>query len=139
MCFRPPAHMVCPNHEVVDLQPQKVTNPYLGSVANAYTISISPEPTVLTVFWIVFYPPPGHISYSPPIFHMSMSIISLFASPPLPPIPPGSGATVHLDNDPARRPPPLFYASLPCQAAQGVPRLSLLMTSLVQLPPLFHP
>ena len=37
VCYRPPVCFVCLNHEVVVFQPQIVTAPYLGSVANAYT------------------------------------------------------------------------------------------------------
>ena len=43
VCCWPPARPRCPNHEVVDFQPWTVTDPDLGSGANAYTISNPPH------------------------------------------------------------------------------------------------
>ena len=88
VCCWPPARPVCPNHEVVEFLPRTVTDPDLGSVANAYNISIPPAPPVPTMFWIVFSPPPRPISYRPSIFHRRRCFsLSLHPLPPPPSYP----------------------------------------------------
>ena len=69
VCFRPPARLVCPNHEVVEFQPRKVTDPDLGSDANAYTIYIPPTPPVQLCSRPSPPPPPwAYILSSPTYF-----------------------------------------------------------------------
>ena len=43
VCCWPPSRPVCPNYEVVEFQPWTVTDPDLGSGANAYTIYMTPS------------------------------------------------------------------------------------------------
>ena len=70
-------------------------------------------PPVPTVFWITPPPPLGPISYRPhhlsPVESASISLFTRFYTP----ISPGRGVTVHLENAPALRLPPLVCASLP--------------------------
>ena len=66
VCYRPPAHTVCLNHEVVEFQPRTVTAPDLVSGANAYTYSIPPSPPVITVFCVIVSPSPRAYILLPP-------------------------------------------------------------------------
>ena len=98
--FWPPARPVCPNHELVEFEPRTVTGPDLGSVANTYTIFLSPCPTcsnrvldhLFPSPWAYLLPPP-HIS---PVDAVYLSLCTRFSLPILL----GSGATVHLDDAP---------------------------------------
>ena len=64
--------------------PQTVTGTYLGSRTNAYTIFLSPHPTRSNLILDHFPPPPRPISYCPPIFHLSLPLLSLSLYPLLP-------------------------------------------------------
>ena len=103
VCFLQPAFPVCPNHEVVELQPRKVTGPDLGSNANAYTIFPSlPYHLLQPCSRSSFFPPPGPFSYCPPLYFTLQCRFYLLLHPILlPPLLPGRGATVHLDGTPA--------------------------------------
>ena len=121
-------------------KPQSVTAQYLDSVAYLL-LHIYSSPSALQ-FLIPFldHPfrfslPPGPIPYLPPFFTCrrcsSLSLHSL-----LPPsISPRHGATVHLDSAPARRPPLIVCASLPCQAAQRSSSHELCLPSPFWFPP----
>ena len=139
VCYWPPVHVLCQNHEVVVFQPQTVTAPYLGSVANITTILALLPNLFQSCSGYSFSPLPGHISYCSPIFHPSTPLLSLFlpASPLLILI--GSRATVHLDGALTHRPPPLVCASLPYWSGQVVIYASLWLPYLTRFPPLWCP
>ena len=118
-CFWSPARPVYRNHELVEFQPWTVTGPDLRSGTNSYTIYIS----LTHLFQLCFgSPPPSPRAYllsTPnlsPIDSDSLSLCTHF----YPLILPGSGATVHLDGDPTRRPPPLVCISIPFRVAQRI-------------------
>ena len=88
VCCRRLYRSVCPNHEVVEFQPRTVTNTYLGSDANTYTIF----PTLLPHQFqpcsgSSFTPPPLVLSHiAPPYFtrrHRFSLLLYPLPSPPL--------------------------------------------------------
>ena len=85
VCYRPPVRLVCTNHDVVVFQPQKVTAPDWGSVANITTILALPPHLFQPCYVYSFPPHPGPISYRFPIFYPLTTVISLFAIDPPPP------------------------------------------------------
>ena len=102
VCYRPPVHTVCLNHELVVFQPWKVSSLYLGSVSDITTILALPP----HLFWPCsissFNPPPGPISYRSPIFHLSTPLLSLFS----PTSTPSHITQAWRDRTPGRRPHP---------------------------------
>ena len=64
LCYWPPVRLVCPNHDVVILQPRTGTAPELGSVANFYNFKyIPPASSGLTVSGLLKFPPPFYRPY----------------------------------------------------------------------------
>ena len=88
MCYWTLVQTVCPNHEVVVLQPLTVTAPYLGSIDNITTILSLQTHLFPPNSASLFTSPPGHISYLSPIFQPSTPRLSLFVPAYTPPPPP---------------------------------------------------
>ena len=137
--YRSPVCAVCPNHEVVVFQPQTVTAPDLGSVANITTVISLPPCMSQLRSGSLFSPPPIPIYYRSPIFQPPTTLISLFTHASTPPISSRFRETIHLDSAPTRRPPPLVCAFLPWRADQWFTCASLWMHSLAQIHPLWRP
>ena len=106
----PSVCVVCPNYEVVVLQPLIGTAPYLGSLAIFTTILDAPAPPVSTVSeYLVFTPVTG--SYLPPVFRPLTLLRSLVA--PNSPTPPQL-AWAQSDRPHGRRPHPPASTSHLC-------------------------
>ena len=80
VCCQPPSRPVCLNHKLVEFQPWILTGPYLVSVANSYTIFLSPRPTCSNNVMYHPPPPPGPIYYLPPPHISPVDTTSLYFS-----------------------------------------------------------